>query len=831
MAFAPHANAQTSEVRGVVRDSASGKPVSAAVVLALDALGTTINRTITGERGQYRLQRPASAMLVRAVRLGFRPTTERLPLVLADLMTVDLTLAPVPRALDAMEVTAARGCPTRGDRADAYALLDQARAGLLATVVARERQPAELHVLRFERYLDLDGVDVLRQVVRVDSSRNVTTSFNAVHSAIDFVDRGFRAGAAGEYTYFGPDADVLLDERFQRGYCFSLAAADSARSSQVGLRFSAANHRDGRVDIDGTLWIDTAARALHDIEFRYVGIEALAESFNAGGRVGFRTLPSGVPFIDQWMLRLVGAPDTIVAALGQSSQVYAIREIGGELARAQWPDGQTWDGELSTLHITAVNRRGEVSAGAILTLARTGYRVTTDSNGRGTIAHVLPGPYEFVVDDPRLKEINVQIPTGRTITARRASAALVRVIVPSAQEYMASVCGREIPALNEAWLLARVVAGDGQPVAGAKWRVSTADGSRWRVVADNGIAGADGLLHVCRGLPNNSSIEVAAWRDPKDAVRVKHAVSEGFAVVRVPLPTLAARAIGEGMAIASELTVVVSGTVKDSLTGRVVPDARVTFLGTPFEGATDASGTFIISGVARGVHMVEVSTPWLDSIGIASRTSATLSATSTSLSLFVPSITAIMFSACGSQNMTGFLVGRVRVRNDRVLPVGVRVVAASENHAPIVSAVAPNGAFRLCGVPTGVRVLVRAESDSGKAWVSAPLSVRLLPDRPFARVDPVLVDTTGHDFETAVYSTIPHRGVLHAPLTPLVSRVAFRMRDNVDVVLRSSLRTSSNPDNRRRRRRLHDRVHHEFCRRLTHGVRTGRGVSRVTVGL
>ena len=831
VAFASRANAQTSEVRGVVRDSASGKPVSGAVVLALDALGTTLSRTITGERGQYRLQRPASGMLVRAIRLGFRPTTERLPLILADQMTVDLTLATVPRALEAMEVTAARGCPTRGDRAEAYALLDQARAGLLATVVARERQPAELQVLRFERYLDLDGVDVQRQLVRVDSSRNATTSFNAVHSAIDFVDRGFRAGTAGQYTYFGPDADVLLDARFQRGYCFSLASADSVRTSQVGLRFTTASHRDGRVDIDGTLWIDTAARALHDIEFRYVGIEALAESFNAGGRVGFRTLPNGVPFIDQWMLRLVGAPDTVVTELGQSSQVYAIREIGGELARARWPDGQTWDGELSTLHVTAVNRRGEVAAGVTLNLRGTGYRVTTDSTGHGAIAHVLPGPYAFVVDDPRFAEINVQIPTGRTISARRASSVLVRVIVPTAQEYMAAICGRETPTPNEAWLLARVVASDGQPVAGAKWRVSAADGSRWRVVADNGIAGADGLVHVCRGLPNNASVEVAAWRDPKDAVRVQRVVSDGLSVVRVPLPTLAIMAAGDSTAITAISTVLVSGTVKDSLTGRVVSDARVTFLGTPFEGATDASGTFIIGGVARGVHVVEVSTAWLDSIGISARTSETLSTTSTSLSLFVPSLKAILRSACGSSNVSGFLVGQVRARNDGMLPVSVRIVVESENHAPIVAAVAPNGAFRICGVPTNVRVSVRAASDSGMAWLSAPLSVQLRPDRPFARVDPVLFDTTGHAFDTAVYSVIPHRGVLHALLAPLVSRVAPGMRRDVDVDFRSHVRATSNANNRRRWRRFNDSLHHELCRHLAFIVRTGPGVSRVAVGL
>jgi len=131
--------AQNPEVRGVVRDSATGQPVAGAVVMALDAIGNTLARTITGERGQYRLNRPPNALLIRAVRLGFRQATERLPLVNAEVTTLNLALATLPRTLQAVEVNAAKGCPARTDRAEAYALLDQARAGLLATVVARER--------------------------------------------------------------------------------------------------------------------------------------------------------------------------------------------------------------------------------------------------------------------------------------------------------------------------------------------------------------------------------------------------------------------------------------------------------------------------------------------------------------------------------------------------------------------------------------------------------------------------------------------------------------------------------------------------------------------
>ncbi|MBL0169177.1 MAG: carboxypeptidase regulatory-like domain-containing protein [Gemmatimonadaceae bacterium] len=772
------AHAQAGEVRGIVRDSSSGRPVAGAVVLALDALGATLGRTISGERGQYRLTRPEATMLVRAVRLGFRPTTERLPLVRAEVMTVDLTLVNVPRTLEAMDVTAARGCPSRADRTDAYALLDQARAGLLATIVARERQPAKLHVLRYERYLDLDGIEVERQIVRMDSSRNATTSFNAVHDAIDFVDRGFRAGTPGQYTYFGPDADVLLDERFQRGYCFSLAAADTARATQVGLRFTAANRRDGRVDIDGTLWIDTAARSLRDIDFRYVGVEALAEAFNAGGRVGFRTLNNGVPFIDQWSLRLVGAPDTMVTDAGVSSQIYAVREIGGELARAQWPEGATWNGPLSALHVTAVTRSGEPAAGATLNLLGTDYRVTTDKTGRATFEYILPGPYTVVVDDPRLTTLALQIPTGRTLTARRASSALVRVEVPTAEDFVGAMCDRDAPKPDEAWLLSRVVASDGRPVTGARWRVSEADGSRWRVVSDNGLTGSNGLVAVCRGLARGTSAEVASWRDPKEAVRVQRMLEDPLTVVRVALPTHAPVVAAIRRPVASGPTVTVAGSVKDSVTGALVPDARVTFLGTPFEGATDSSGTFVVGGVARGEYTVEVSTPWLDSIGAVSRASVTVSEKPSPLVLFVPSLAAILSATCGSPDVSAFIIGRVSAKGT-ALPAGLRVVAEwsdiadstrvpPDSRAPRVAwmqtPLEANGTFRLCGVPAGMRLALRTESDSISAWASQPSTVQLSAERRFARADlqldstvvayasfsgTVISDTTGVPIENA----------------------------------------------------------------------------------
>jgi hypothetical protein len=70
--------------------------------------------------------------------------------------------------------------------------------------------------------------------------------------------------------YHAPDADVLLDENFPRGYCFALAPRERDRATQVGLAFAPMQRNRRITSVDGTLWIDTAARRLVDLEYRYL---------------------------------------------------------------------------------------------------------------------------------------------------------------------------------------------------------------------------------------------------------------------------------------------------------------------------------------------------------------------------------------------------------------------------------------------------------------------------------------------------------------------------------------------------------------------------------
>jgi hypothetical protein len=135
-----------------------------------------------------------------------------------------------------------------------------------------------------------------------------------------------------------------------------------------------------------------------------------------------------------------------------------------------------------------------------------------------------------------------------------------------------------------------------------------------------------------------------------------------------------------------------------------------------------------------------------------SRKGVTLSANSAPLSLHVPSLAGVMSAACGSTEGSGFVAGRVYTGTAATLPAGLRVVAewtardttgasGPARNAWLHTPVSDNGAYRLCGLPAGVAIALRTESDSGSAFGSAPLAVELPVARRFARADLVL-DTT-----------------------------------------------------------------------------------------
>ena len=230
-------DAGAQALMGTVRDSVSSQPVPGAVVIFLDSAGATVARSLTNERGEYHSPFGTAMQIARFVRIGFQPREAPVPRPAGADVHLDVTMVALPSLIQPVRVLANSQCKGRKDRADALGLWEQARAGLLATVVAREENPARMTRLGFDKVMDGNSDRVEHMRVRTDSGDSDAASFVAAHAAQDFVRFGFSTDSGPSGAYFGPDADVLLNDAFAGAYCFELESPPRSRRGQVGLRF------------------------------------------------------------------------------------------------------------------------------------------------------------------------------------------------------------------------------------------------------------------------------------------------------------------------------------------------------------------------------------------------------------------------------------------------------------------------------------------------------------------------------------------------------------------------------------------------------------------
>ncbi len=499
LALCAPCDASAQVLRGVVRDSASRQGIPGVVLVLLDESGHALGRNITNEDGRFAVALTRAMRRVQLLRIGFRPHTVAIPATTTD--ELDVAMSSIPTLLSAVTVVDEATCEPRPDRAAAFALWEQAKAALLATIVTRETNPAEVIRLHYDRRLD-DDDRVIAQTVRIDSA-STDKPWVAPRSAAAFVQDGFAVDSAHSRWYSGPDADVMIDDAFARGYCFNIAAPDSTRPRAIGLGFVRANRKRGHVDIEGTVWIDSVSRSLTDIVFHYVGLDGRSERFHPGGRIEFRLMQNGAAMIDRWWLRI---PVAKVGIQVRGSASFEVRESGGEVARARWRNGHEWQAALGTVrgHVP-----GDAGAGTVIRLLDTDYRATADSAGNFEISNLLPGPYSIGAITGQLAGLGIVVKTLDRFTAARDSIVRVDPGVPSAAQYIAGKC--EPDSTQFAVVVARVVMPTGEAAEDAHVEVRTISGGSVRRIAE-GKADANGLFFMCRA-PRRTPLEIIAERD------------------------------------------------------------------------------------------------------------------------------------------------------------------------------------------------------------------------------------------------------------------------------------------------------------------------------
>ena len=521
VARAPALGAQV--LSGTVRDSASQAPIPNTRVLTLDPAGRATASVTTDQQGRFRISpwtsraaARAGTVRLRVLRMGFRPRELIVPRAAAA-APYDVSIVPFPIVLEEFQVVAA-SCPKRADRAASLALLHQVRMALFATVLARSQSSATMTRLLYDRRVETGTGRIVSQTVRTRVTSATSEPFTASRSASMFTRQGFVRDANGAHAYVGPDAETLIDDAFASRYCVKLEGADRGRPNLVGLGFEPVDREDGRIDIVGTVWIDTLSRVLQDLTFHYVGLDRETSALAPQGRLSFRELPNGVVIIDEWSLRLAG---------GRAQTGGTTPEIGGVIARASWPDGSSWRAPLGAARLHVVDSQGRPAIAASVELEGTDYQPKIDSTGILELNDLLPGPYTATVRDPRLVALGVPArPATLHFVAARDSTKESLLEVETADDVVRRRCGADVPSGTRAWLLGRVVTADGQPVRDARWSIRDEFGT---AVVEDGKVDADGLFQWCK-LPMNSRVNIDVWRESKRASASR--------IVMEPLTTL-----------------------------------------------------------------------------------------------------------------------------------------------------------------------------------------------------------------------------------------------------------------------------------------------------
>ena len=155
--------AQAQRVRGTLTDSSTHEPVTGAVVSVLDSAGKFLSRTIADDKGQFAAARLRGARTLHIVRIGYQPVDK--PIADGDTV-VELRLMPIASRLATLTASEGRVCPGKPGTNEALELWEQARSGLLASVVSRESNPPRLRIRNYWRERD-----PVRKRIESDSSR------------------------------------------------------------------------------------------------------------------------------------------------------------------------------------------------------------------------------------------------------------------------------------------------------------------------------------------------------------------------------------------------------------------------------------------------------------------------------------------------------------------------------------------------------------------------------------------------------------------------------------------------------------------------------------
>lgn len=487
LALAAAGPAAGQVVQGQIRDASTGAPVQAALVLLVDEAGGQRAGGLTADDGRFVLRAPGSGRYrVQAERIGYRPAHSE-PFDVGGVrgVPVVLSLEPMALELEGLRVEARRRCAVGPEEGAAVARLwEQARVVLRNQEWTDRTGAVRFRVTSYERELD-PWTGLARSEERRTRS---WVGGNPIRSlpAEELLAEGFvRPDGGGGYTYYGPDASVLLSDAFLEAHCFGLIASPQD-PSRIGLSFQPVRARGGAAGIEGTLWLGLQDARLRTLEYRYTWSPWPEASGFAGGQVDFEELPEGAWYIRRWWIRMPRMTRDVglMARGGSGLRVAGLVEAGGTAARiGETPArgaGATTTGTVQGTVWDSIRARPLPGAQVWVEGAEVG--TVTDPSGRFTLEGVAAGVQEVRFHHTRLDSLPVVPPAGE-VTVPPDGATTVELWVPSVPSVVAAACGGA-GAPPGTTLVAGVVRSpeSGEPAAGAtvllEWTTFRGDVSR-----------------------------------------------------------------------------------------------------------------------------------------------------------------------------------------------------------------------------------------------------------------------------------------------------------------------------------------------------------------
>jgi hypothetical protein len=428
---------------GTVRAAADSQPLAGAVVLLLDSTNQPLRRTITDQAGRFRAEGGAGVARLRVIHIGFHPEEqafragERVTLVMSQLPA---ELEPVETVARASGGTLVCARQLQQDTT-IMRLWNQARAGLLQNVVAREARPGTFRLVTYTLDFAPTGGRLLRQRTQRVSG-TAARPFGAVSPA-RIAEKGYVFFDNQAIVYLAPDATVLLSGDFLQSHCLGLTVDPQRHPAEVGLLFGPAGRGPAHVDVEGTIWMQARPLRLDTVTFKYTNMPPSRAAARAGGWMAFSTMPTGAPLISRWQIVMPPAVIGTARDRGDSSTLATLSsELNGVLVDARWPDGLQWHQELASI-AGSVSRgpHRKPAPGSLVWFNWLPDTLVTNADGRFQLGDVPPGTYRIYAADPALLGYRVSSLTTGVVVARRDDVTIVDLTLPSDTSIERLACG------------------------------------------------------------------------------------------------------------------------------------------------------------------------------------------------------------------------------------------------------------------------------------------------------------------------------------------------------------------------------------------------------